>query len=84
MLTIHVIQSFPHLTVFGDRLYLKYTAQVAELTFFFQSPLKFDNGRVLKEHHGKPGHQTVMELIIKFALLAQVVYRKKVLAERLS
>jgi hypothetical protein len=57
-------------SVFWNRLYLKYAAQIAELAFFFQLPLKFENRRVLKKHHGKPGHQTVMELIIKFALLA--------------
>lgn len=73
ILTIDVIQGFPHLIVFRNRLYLKDAAQVAELAFFLQAPLKFENGRVLKEHHGKSGHQAVMELIIEFALLTQVL-----------
>jgi len=84
MLAIHVIQSLPQLTVFGNRLYLKHATQVAELALFFQSPLKFEKGRVLEKHHGKPGHQAVMELMIKFALLAQVIDRKKMFAKRLS
>jgi hypothetical protein len=84
MLTIHVIQSLPHLTLFGNRLYLKQATQIANLAFFFQTPLKFKNGRVLKKRHGKHCHQTVMEPMFKFTLLAQVVDRKKVLAERLS
>jgi len=69
------------LTLFGNRLYLKYAAQIAELTLFFQFSLKFENGRVLKKHHSEPGHQAVVELMIEFALLAQVIDRKKVIAE---
>ena len=83
-MTIDVIQSLPHLIVFRNRLYLKDTAQVAEPAFFLQPSLKFENGRVLKEHHGKSGHQAVMELMIEFALLTQVLDCKKVFAKRLS
>ena len=84
LLCVHSIQGVPQLTVFGDRFYLKHVSQVAELAFSLQSFLEFQQGRVLKEHHSKSGHQAVMEPMIEFALLALIVNRKKVFTERLA
>ena len=84
MLGIDLIQGIAQLAVLGNRLYLKYPAQVAGLAGFFQSLLKLQQGRVLKKHHGKPGHQAIMEPKPGFALLAPIVNGTKVFAERLT
>lgn len=69
----YLVESLSQLAVFRDRLNLKNVAQIAEMFFLFDAPLKLQQGWVLEKHHGKSAHKAIMQTVSDLTALPGVI-----------
>lgn len=69
----YLINIFPDLAVFRNRLNLENIAQIAEMLFLLDTSLKLQQGTVLKKHHGKGAHHAIMQTVVDFTALSTVI-----------
>ena len=59
--------------VFWNGAYIKDGAQIVSLYTILDALLEGKKRWILKKHHGKAAHQTIMQGIVDFCVLAQIV-----------
>lgn len=80
----HQIEDISHLGVFRNVTDTKNGSEITLFNAVLHTLLEGEQRGVLKKHHGKTAHQTIMQGVVDFSVLAEIVDLIKSIRQCLS